>query len=234
MKENSKMQKLFEFAEQIKEKQLQKQVEDFIKNPTPIHFQYQPSNVSFEEAPASVAIHHTYCGGLVDHTLAVTKIALSLVGIVEEVYGAKVNKDFVIAGALLHDVLKHVTYDKTNTGEFSSRKYQIGAFHDSLVAAELYSRQFPKEVIDIAGGRGSSIESLIVMAADHADTKIEEGAERSVKDMVRWFKFEEPRYPVLFAENTPFELMKMAQEKQIEKLREKVKKSSLKNREKTV
>ncbi len=54
----------------------------------------------FREWPASQRIHHPYLGGLLEHTLSVTKTCLYLA----EKYD--VSKDLLVAGALLHDVGK--------------------------------------------------------------------------------------------------------------------------------
>lgn len=51
--------------------------------------------------PAGMRLHHAYIGGLLHHTVSVTKIAL---GMSEAI--ADVNRDLVLAGALLHDIGK--------------------------------------------------------------------------------------------------------------------------------
>ena len=57
---------------------------------------------TFKNATAARDMHHNYVGGLLEHTLSVTAIADFMCGH----YGAEVNRDIVITGALLHDIGK--------------------------------------------------------------------------------------------------------------------------------
>ena len=52
-------------------------------------------------APAAVAMHHAYVGGLLEHTLSVLELALLVIP-----RYPKVSLDLVIAGVLLHDIGK--------------------------------------------------------------------------------------------------------------------------------
>ncbi|HEX5773771.1 MAG TPA: HD domain-containing protein [Geomobilimonas sp.] len=56
---------------------------------------------SYRLAPAAKGMHHVYLGGLLEHSLAVAKLADSVV----QLYTG-INRDLLIAGALLHDVGK--------------------------------------------------------------------------------------------------------------------------------
>lgn len=55
----------------------------------------------FSRAPAATFNHHSYIGGLLEHTISVTDICSSFI----PVYGS-VKPDILIAGALLHDIGK--------------------------------------------------------------------------------------------------------------------------------
>jgi 3'-5' exoribonuclease len=59
--------------------------------------------------PAAVSLHHAYVGGLLEHSLAVTR---SAVGIARNYLdgGFNVDMDVVIAGSLLHDIGKLESY----------------------------------------------------------------------------------------------------------------------------
>jgi 3'-5' exoribonuclease len=59
--------------------------------------------------PAAVSLHHAYVGGLLEHSLAVTR---SAVGIAQSYRdnGFDVDMDVVVAGALLHDIGKLESY----------------------------------------------------------------------------------------------------------------------------
>lgn len=56
---------------------------------------------AFKQAPAAKSIHHDCLGGLIEHTLSVTRIADMLAGHYE-----CVNRDLLITGAMLHDIGK--------------------------------------------------------------------------------------------------------------------------------
>lgn len=55
----------------------------------------------FQRAPAAKSMHHAYSGGLLEHTLAVAKLADMLA----DFYSA-LDRDLLITGALLHDIGK--------------------------------------------------------------------------------------------------------------------------------
>ncbi|MDR1617139.1 MAG: HD domain-containing protein [Syntrophomonadaceae bacterium] len=55
----------------------------------------------FFQSPAAKKIHHNYTGGLLEHTVYLIKLSRRIA----EVY-PKINKDLLLAGALLHDVGK--------------------------------------------------------------------------------------------------------------------------------
>ncbi|MDD5286727.1 MAG: HD domain-containing protein [Desulfuromonadaceae bacterium] len=69
-------------------------------------------------APAAKAMHHVYLGGLLEHSLAVVKLANSIVPL----YGG-INGDLLTVGALLHDVGKihemsfERSFDYTDAGK---------------------------------------------------------------------------------------------------------------------
>ena len=66
-----------------------------------------PASVSsLRAAPAGERSTTPTRGGLVQHTLATVRLALALCDVVEQVYGAEVNRDVVIAASLLHDIMK--------------------------------------------------------------------------------------------------------------------------------
>jgi 3'-5' exoribonuclease len=55
----------------------------------------------FMEAPGAKALHHSHVGGLLDHTVSVARILCTVADLHPEL-----NRDLLIAGALLHDVGK--------------------------------------------------------------------------------------------------------------------------------
>ncbi|HEY5512479.1 MAG TPA: HD domain-containing protein [Geomonas sp.] len=61
----------------------------------------------FRVAPAAKGMHHVYLGGLLEHSLAVAKLVDAMTPLYEGL-----NRDLLIAGALLHDVgkVREMTY----------------------------------------------------------------------------------------------------------------------------
>lgn len=55
----------------------------------------------FKKAPAAKGLHHFYVGGLLEHTLSVTKLIDKTAG-----HYPDVNRDLLIAGAIIHDIGK--------------------------------------------------------------------------------------------------------------------------------
>jgi len=136
--------------------------------------------IAFKESPASRTHHHAYEKGLVQHTVAVTKLALNLCDIIEDVYGGNPNRDIVIAGSLLHDIMKAPVYDVKEYGGYRLSSLGERLDHLTLTIAELYRRKFPLEVIHaVAAHHGvhgpispKTLEALIVHWADYADSQI--------------------------------------------------------------
>jgi 3'-5' exoribonuclease len=61
-----------------------------------------PYGEGFRLAPAAKMNHHAYLGGLLEHTLSVVAMCDFLAGH----YGSAVDRDLLLAGALLHDIGK--------------------------------------------------------------------------------------------------------------------------------
>ncbi len=55
----------------------------------------------FIQAPAAMTLHHAFLGGLLEHTLAVMKLAQAVMPLYE-----KINPDIVLMGVFLHDLGK--------------------------------------------------------------------------------------------------------------------------------
>ena len=64
----------------------------------------------YSAAPAAKGMHHVYLGGLLEHSLAVARLVDRIVPLYEGV-----NRDLLIAGALLHDVgkVREMTYSRS-------------------------------------------------------------------------------------------------------------------------
>jgi 7,8-dihydroneopterin 2',3'-cyclic phosphate phosphodiesterase len=190
MKEDS----LIKLANDIKDAALRENVISIIKEPklSMIEIHGTPSP-SFGTSPASKRRHHSYENGLVVHTYCVAKVALNLCDIVEEVYGVKVDRDVVLASALLHDLFKYVTYTQIYPGKYGHSKIGERLDHLSLIVGELYARKFPLDVMHaVAAHHGDAspieprtIEALIVHLADNADAEMNDKVFFAAKDILK-------------------------------------------------
>ena len=97
------------YIKRIKNKHLKKLLELF--------FADKGFSEEFCVSTAAKALHHAYVGGLLEHTLSVTR----LITLIQSNY-PEVNADLLIAGAVLHDIGKTkelgqgVGFDYTNSG----------------------------------------------------------------------------------------------------------------------
>jgi 7,8-dihydroneopterin 2',3'-cyclic phosphate phosphodiesterase len=166
--------KLITLAEEIRNKELRKKVIDMLKNPklSNKHFDYK--GIPMQEAPASLGWHHVEHGGLAKHTYMVTKLCLDIAGMVEQNYDQRINRDTLIAGALLHDIAKLFDMKEEDSG-FDSTELSID--HIIMGSAELYARGFPEPVIHLVashfGEQGTTTpqvpEATILHYADTLD-----------------------------------------------------------------
>jgi 7,8-dihydroneopterin 2',3'-cyclic phosphate phosphodiesterase len=143
--------------------------------------------------PGGAYIHHAYEGGLLQHIVAVTRLCMTLCDLIEEIYGGSVNRDTVLAGALLHDVMKCYAYCRDGEKRFMTSQMGERVDHLSLVVAELYHRGFPVDIIHVVashhGDKGpvkpKTLEALIVSVADFADSELSRQTLRAAEYLVR-------------------------------------------------
>jgi len=111
---------------------------------------------------------------IVDHTRAVTQTALHIAQAMEEVYQdqVKINRDILMAGALLHDVGKLFEFEKSGAKFRKSRSGNLlrHPLSGAVLAAKL---GLPEDVLHIIAchskegdGRRATIEAIIVNHAD--------------------------------------------------------------------
>ncbi|MFO8056642.1 MAG: HD domain-containing protein [bacterium] len=85
----------------------------------------------FKISAAARNVHHVYQGGLVEHTLNVTRIALSAY----DLYGEDLDRDMLIAGCILHDAGKIRELDSRVEIGYTDEGYLVG--HLALGSAML-------------------------------------------------------------------------------------------------
>ncbi len=125
-----------------------------------------------DDAPFTLLIENS--GKLTDHTKRITKIAKSIFDQRKE----KINLDFLVAGALLHDVGKLLEYEFKN-GKYIKCEYANKFRHP--VSGALLAKEFnlPDEVVYIIYAHSKegditdrSIESIIINHSDFIDFEI--------------------------------------------------------------
>lgn len=175
-----KVQALQEMAQQIKNKELRAKVLRLVENPPKNPLEVKGDFISLSASPASKRLHHSYPGGLIEHTVAVTRLGLALCDILEKVYRANPDRDVIVSSLVLHDLFKFYTYGISPRGRYYTSRIGEHIDHLSLVAAEIYKRKFPVEVIHAVlashGEHGPmrprTLEALVVHLADQADAEL--------------------------------------------------------------
>ena len=75
----------------------------------------------FCQAPAAKSMHHVYLGGLLDHSLSVARLADEIAG-----HYPSINRDLLIAGALLHDIGKIRELDYARSFDYTDEGKLLG------------------------------------------------------------------------------------------------------------
>jgi 3'-5' exoribonuclease len=92
----------------------------------------------FRIAPAALKRHHAYIGGLLEHTAGVTALCKAAAA-----YYPMVNRDLLIAGALLHDIGKVKTYQWDKTIEGTDEGKLIGHL---VLGVQMVEAAFAKSI----------------------------------------------------------------------------------------
>ncbi len=162
--------------DQIQDQELRDQVATIIDElPHLIDAPFLP----LEQCPAGAYRHHSYPGGLVEHVHCVARIAQTLCDLVEDHYGGEVNRDAVMAGIILHDLMKCYCYEERGDGGFRTSEFGGRVDHLSLMVGVMVSRGFPWELVHIVAShhgetgptKPKSLEALIVAISDLADSE---------------------------------------------------------------
>ena len=173
--------KLKEIVDQIKDKSLREKVTRLIENPTVEIEGKIYSGLPLEASPAGMSRHHSYPGGLIDHVVASTQIALALCDVIKKVYHGKVDKDLVLSGIILHDIFKPLMYRVQENGSYGATLLAERLDHLTLIVSELVRRGFPLNLIHIVcahhGGEAGpiwprTVEALVCHLADATDSRL--------------------------------------------------------------
>jgi 7,8-dihydroneopterin 2',3'-cyclic phosphate phosphodiesterase len=146
------MEKLIKLAEKIKEKELRKKVIEFIKNPSLSHHEFKKyPKMKLEEAVSLFTVSTpqgaaTVERNVIEHSIALAEICMQVADILEKNYNIVLNRDHLLAAAILHDIPKIFEW-KREKNEIKHTGILLD--HTMLGVAELYKRDFPEEVIHI-------------------------------------------------------------------------------------
>lgn len=139
----------------------------------------------FKRAPAAKGLHHAYIGGLLEHTLSVTR----LIDMAADHYRG-VNKDLLIAGGILHDIGKiyELSFDKmidyTDKGRLIGHiVIGVEALDTKIANIKNFPEQLAMELRHIllshhgileygSPKRPKTLEALIVHFTDDLDAKV--------------------------------------------------------------
>jgi len=177
----------------IKNKSLREKVSDMIENPSIEIAGQTYTGLPLEQSPAGLSHHHSYSGGFIEHVVATSEIALNLCSIIERIYHGKVDKDLVLAGVILHDIFKPLTYEEKD-GTYVSTPIAERIDHLTLIVSELVRKGFSLDLIHIVcahhGGDAGpvwprTVEALVVHLADVTDSRLNSEVLRAAKYLSR-------------------------------------------------
>lgn len=98
---------------------------------------------AFRNAPAAVANHHAYLGGLLEHTLSMARIAATVAD-----HYPEVRKDILLTGVLFHDIGKTVELRFNRNFRYSDSGQLIGHLTQGVLIVRDKARElegFPDE-----------------------------------------------------------------------------------------
>jgi len=176
------VENLFEFINSMEGKYIKKLLKKMFNNAYILE--------SYKMSPAGVKLHHAFLNGLLEHSLSVASLCDKMVTHYRDELEIPINRDLVIAGALLHDIGKiyELDYEKgfkyTTEGQLIGHVvigYQLMSDIANLIEGFPYKVKMHLGHIILAHqGRleyGSpktamSMEAFIVHSADELDSKI--------------------------------------------------------------
>jgi len=83
--------RLKKIVDKIRDETLREKVAKLIENPT-IEIEGEVYvGLPLETSPAGMSRHHSYPGGLIEHVVAMSEVALTLCDVIEKVYSGKVD-----------------------------------------------------------------------------------------------------------------------------------------------
>jgi len=139
----------------------------------------------FKRAPAAKGLHHSYIGGLLEHTLSMTR----LLRVVADHYG-NLNRDLMITGGILHDIGKIYELSFRTIIDYTDRGRLIGhivmgveLLNTHIAALKDFPEQLALELRHIllshhgvleygSPKRPKTVEAMIINMIDDLDAKV--------------------------------------------------------------
>lgn len=143
-----------ELAESIKDKKLRKMVVEFLNDISLSNDDFKKyPKMKIEEAGSLFSVGNSMGVSSVErdvlnHTKTLVDLCSKVIDVLKKSYDLNLNKDNMIAAAILHDLMKAFEWKKSETGA-SLEHTGIMLDHTMLAVAELYHRGFPEDVIHI-------------------------------------------------------------------------------------
>lgn len=168
---------LFQFIDDIEHSFIKKLLEEI--------FYSEEVYSLFLQHSAAKSVHHAYLGGLLEHTISVTKLGAYLS---DKYHG--VHKDLVIAGCLLHDIGKIYEISAFPKNDYTDEGQMLGHIVMGTEIVSDFAKKipdFPKELLMLikhiilshhgeyefaSPKRPKCIEAMIVHLADNTDAKL--------------------------------------------------------------
>lgn len=178
------MKSLIDLTKNIEDKELMEKVVKLLKDTTLSSKDFKKYKREELEAAGSVfGVSGSEMGpaerDIISHTIQVTEMVVNTVGLFEKNYGMEINKDSMVAAAILHDIMKAYEFRRDEDNDLVPTGLSLD--HTLLAVAELYHRDFPEDVIHIVashpGDAGtvapSSFEALIFHHIDSMCSVVE-------------------------------------------------------------
>lgn len=157
----------------------------FLKSLLDAFFDDEKIRPLFKRAPAAKGFHHVYLGGLLEHTLSVTKLLDTATQHYKDV-----NRDLLLTGGLLHDIGKIYEFDYDRLVQYSDEGRLIGHIvmgvemvNEKIALIEDFPKTLAMELRHLilshhgvlefgSPKRPKTLEALIVHHIDDLDAKV--------------------------------------------------------------
>ncbi|MFZ5564652.1 MAG: 3'-5' exoribonuclease YhaM family protein, partial [Thermodesulfobacteriota bacterium] len=114
----------------------------------------------FKRAPGAKMMHHAYLGGLLEHTVAVAELAL----VVADRYPGRLDRDMLLAGAILHDIGKTREFVYDTVIDYSDE----GRLLNHMVLGIMMVEEKLAQVEDFSPERANLVKHMV---ASHHGTR---------------------------------------------------------------